>query len=318
MSNVKITVIGAGTIGTSIGLALKRAEDAPQLHVHDKEPEHTKQALKMGAFDKGHWNLINACDQADLVILAIPAAQIKPTLAVIANELKEDAIVTDTAPFKQDVLRDATALLPASVHYIGGNPIVAAPQSGPEYARADLFQNTLYCLTPTATVHPDAVKLMEDLVRLLGASPFFVDPAEHDGLISGVSELPTMLSLALMHAVSKSGGWKEMRRLAGGAFLQTGANATGDPDSLAAEFISNKDNLLRWIDAATRSLQLFREQIVSGQAEPLAQLIDQSVVARAQWQKDFENNLLSDLAPETKEKTEAPNFIKQLFGFGRK
>lgn len=318
MSNVKITVIGAGVIGTSIGLALKQAEDAPQLHVHDKEPEHTKQALKMGAFDKGHWNLINACDQADLIILAIPTAQIKPTLAAIANELKEDAIITDTAPCKQSVLRDVTALLPASVHYVGGNPIVSALGSGPEHARANLFQNTLYCLTPTATVHPDAVKLMEDLVRLLGAVPFFLDPAEHDGLTSGVSELPTLLSLALVHAVSTSGGWKEMRRLAGGAFSQAGANASGDPDSLAAEFISNKENLLRWIDTLAGSLQTFRTQIQSGQSEPLTQLIDQTVVAHMQWQKDFESNLLSDLTPETKEKVESPSFIKQLFGFGRK
>lgn len=318
MSNVKITVIGAGAIGTSIGLALKQAEDAPQLHVHDKEPEHTKQALKMGAFDKGHWNLINACDQADLIILAIPATQIKSTLTVIASELKEDAIVTDTAPFKQNTLREATAILPTNVHYVGGNPIVATLGHGPEYARANLFQDTLYCLTPTAAVHPDAVKLMEDLVRLLGALPFFLDPAEHDGLISGVNELPTLFSLALVHAVSQSNGWKEMRRLAGGAFLQAGANATGDPDALAAEFISNKDNLLRWIDTAANSLQLFRRQIESGQAEPLAQLIDQTVVAHTQWQKDFENKLLSDLTPETKEITETPNFIKQLFGFGRK
>lgn len=318
MSDVIVTVVGAGAVGTSIGLALKQISDPPQLYIHDKRPENTKEAMKLGAFDKAHWNLINACDQADLVVLAIPAAEIEATLKAIAADLKEDAIITDTAPTKAGIIKMAAGILPDNVHYVGGNPVVAVSGSGPKHARADLFKEAMYCLTPSPSVEPGAVQLLEDMARLMGATPFYLDPLEHDGLISAVNTLPAALSLALVNTVSEAGTWREMRRLAGGLFSQVSAGANGDPDSMAAELLDGKANIIRWIDAATESLQTLKGQIEAGDAEMLAQFIDKTVVARQDWQNDFESKALSNLQPESKDSLERPSLFKQLFGFGNK
>ena len=97
MSNFTITIVGAGVIGTSLGLALKQGQDPPRLLVHDKALANANAAVKKGAFDKAEWNLVNACEKADLIFLAIPLDGIRPTLEAIAPYLKENCVISDTS-----------------------------------------------------------------------------------------------------------------------------------------------------------------------------------------------------------------------------
>ncbi|HEY85638.1 MAG TPA: prephenate dehydrogenase [Chloroflexi bacterium] len=314
MSNVTITIIGAGAIGTSLGLALKRLDDAPHLIVHDKDPKHSGLAMKRKAFDKSEWNLINACENADLIILAIPSSEINPTLEAIAPYVKNDVIISDTAQSKQQIVEMAAEILPDHAHFIGGNPIVAVTGRGPQAARVDLFQDTLYCLTPGASVAPGGVKLLEDMAALVGATPFFLDPVEHDGLMSGVVGLPTLLSIALVHSVSQPTAWKETRKLAGGLFSQVTSGAQGDANSLTEEFFAAKANTLRRLDEVMAALQTMKEMVQAEQEDDLNKLVEEALDTRDEWQRDFEKKRLNQLAPADKFEVEKPGFFKQLFG----
>lgn len=315
MSDVIVTIIGGGVIGTSLGLALKRHDDPPQLVLHDKDPKNTRQAMKMKAFDKSEWNLINATEPADLIVLAIPSAEIKSTLEAIAPYLKKDAIISDTAQTKQNVVNMATELLPDHVHFVGGHPIVSA-LPGPENAQADLFEKSLYCLTPTAKVLPDAVQLLEDFVSLIGATSFYLDAQEHDGLMSGVNLLPTLLGVSLINGVSKQSSWGEMRKLAGGLFAQVTSGAVGDPDSITASLLQDKDNTLRWLDISIEELQTLKAKISNDDPEDLAKSLDESIVLRYNWQKDFSEKRLSNLMEPIAASVDEPGMFQRMFGMG--
>jgi prephenate dehydrogenase len=175
MSDYTVAIVGTGVIGTSLGLALKQRGDEFRVLAHDKELGQAKEAVKMGAFDKAEWNLINASEPADLILLALPLSAIRPTLEAIAPYLKQDVVISDTCNNKEAVLVWANELLPDHAHFVGGNPIVQPGGTGYKHARADLFQNRLYCLTPAPAAHEGAVQLMVGLVALLGAEPFFLD-----------------------------------------------------------------------------------------------------------------------------------------------
>ena len=316
MSDAIVAVIGAGVIGTSIGLALKRNENVAKLIVHDKEPAHTRQAMKMGAFDQSEWNLINATEPADLIILAIPSPEIKATLEAIGPYLKQDAIISDVSESKQDILAMAGEILPDQVHFVGGNPIVSAPP-GPENARADLFEKNLYCLTPAAGLIPEAVQLLDDLIHLIGATAYYLDPAEHDGLMSGVNLLPTLLSTALVNGVSRQPAWVEMRRLAGGLFAQVASGASGDPDAVVNRLLANKANTLRWLDISIEILADLKKLIDADDQEELAQQLDDAFVTRINWQKDFSEARLSNLIEPLSQTTiDEPSMFQRMFSFG--
>ncbi len=317
MNNFTITVIGAGVIGTSLGLALKREKEPPRLLVHDKTLEKANAAVKQGAFDKAEWNLINACEPADLIILAIPLGGIQSTLAAIAPHLKEGVVISDTARSKAPVLQWAAELLPAHVHFVGGDPLVQPAGSGPESASADLFRHRPYCLTPGPAASEAAVQLLVGLIGLLGAEPFFIDAQEHDGLTVAVDTLPAAAGIALLNTVARSVSWREMRRLAVSLFEQVSAGASGDPDSLKDSLLANRENFIRWLDSYIGELTQLRALLAEGDAsaEALAEKLDQAIVERHNWLVDYQQGRFDD-SELTSPAIEKPSLMRQLIGFG--
>ena len=93
----RITIIGTGLIGTSIGLALKAAKVGYEIVGHDREHSEATLAKKKGAIDKSEWNLPNAVEGASLVILAVPVGALETLFQNIAPYLASGAVVTDTA-----------------------------------------------------------------------------------------------------------------------------------------------------------------------------------------------------------------------------
>ena len=94
----RITIIGLGLIGGSIGLALRASEAASAVIGHDIEPNASKKAKKLGAVDKSDWNLISACEESDLIILAIPLSGIEDTLTAIGPYLRPGCVIRPRRP----------------------------------------------------------------------------------------------------------------------------------------------------------------------------------------------------------------------------
>lgn len=318
MSNFTITIVGAGVIGTSLGLALKQEQDPPRLLVHDKELANANAAVKKGAFDKVEWNLINACEKADLIILAIPLNGVQPTLAAIAPYLKKNAVITDTSRSKLPVLAWADELLPDHVHYVGGDPVVHPPGSGYEHASADLFRDRLYCLTPAPSTEEAAVQLLVGVLNIIGAQPFFLDAAEHDGLVTAAEHLPTVLSAALLHTLSAQGSWRELRKLAGRLFEQVSSGVASDADALKDNLLTNRDNLIHWLDNYITQLSQLRALLAEADdsEEALVEMLDQAVVERYKWLVDYQKGRFVDPQLEPV-KVETPGFMKRMIGLGR-
>jgi prephenate dehydrogenase len=317
MGEFTITVVGAGVIGVSLGLALKKQKESFRLLAHDKELDNARTAVKLGAFDKAEWNLVNACEQADLIILAIPLNGIRPTLEAIGPYLKRGVVVSDTCRKKLAPVTWAKDLLPEHAHFIGGDPVVHPTGLGRDHATADLFRHKLYCLTPAPSAHEEAIQLMVNFITLLGAEPFFLDAAEHDGLVTAAENLPRLLSMALLATLSEQNSWREIRKLAGGLFEQVSAGATGDPDAIRDDFVQNQPALLSWLDRYMAQLAKMRELLLNPaeSAEPLAQKIDEAVVTRLNWLDEYKQGSFIDKELAST-KIENPGLLSQMVGFG--
>ncbi len=319
MSDFTVTVIGTGVIGTSLGLALKQqGDDSLRMVAHDKELVNAKESAKMGAFDKTEWNLINACEQADLIILAIPTNGVKHTFEAIAPYLKEGVVVSDTTRNKLAALAWAKEFLPDHAHFVGGDPIVHPAGSGYKHASADLFKGRLYCLTPASSIHEDAVQVMTGIVNLIGGESFFLDAAEHDGLVTATELLPNLLGTTLINTLSEQISWRETRKLAGSLFERVSSGAEGDPDTLAAAYLENRETLLHWLDQYATRLNEIRSLLMADDDphEAIAQVSDKAIVTRRNWLKDFQKGDFLD--PELQSpKVERPNIFSQMIGFGR-
>jgi prephenate dehydrogenase len=256
---------------------------------HDKERAVSDQAKKRGAVDRVHWNLISACEEADLIILATPVAGIEETLKVIGPHLRTGSVVLDTASLKGPVMGWAEAYLSDQVHFIGGDPILSTGttgQGGLEAARADLFHQGLFCLIPSPKAESASVRLASDLVSILGAKPLFLDAAEHDGLLAAVEHLPTLLALAMLEAMIDQPTWRELRRVAGPAFELGTQLVTESSVENCDLYLLNRENLVRWIDVLTASLDSIRESLAENQPEAWTKRWQKALQEKQKWLVD--------------------------------
>jgi len=123
--------------------------------------------------------------------------------------------------------------------------------------------------------------------------------------------------VALVRVLSQQGPWRETQKLAGGRFEQLSAAADSDPDGLKDAFMQNKAVLLHWLDQIQAELQSLRALVASDDPtnESLAQHLDEAVVARRNWLKDYQRG--GFVEPElVAQKVEIPGFFERLVGFG--
>ncbi len=280
MAKPRITIVGLGLIGTSLGLALQKVKTDFEIVGHDKEHADAGRAQKLGAVDRTEWNLISACEGAGFIILSLPIMAVKETFQALSPVLSPGVIITDTASTKDQIMRWAQELLPAGVHFVGGDPLVSRA-GGLESARADLFEGTLYCLVPAPGVDPEAVRMVTNVVTAIGARPYFLDAPEHDGLVAATSHLPYLMPAVLLHAVAGSALWRdEMRKMAAADFHDATALADEQPETLRDLCLTNGPNIARWLDSCMTSLQTLRQVVATADAEGLAAFFTASRTAR--------------------------------------
>ena len=258
----RITIIGLGLMGSSLGMALRAAyTDKAELVGYDADSKTHNEAKKLGAVDTPEWNLDDAVRGADLVILAVPAAAVHGIFEAIGPHLKEGAVVTDTTATKRQVLEWADELLPETVGFVGGNPLVGAGLSGNKDASPSIFQGAKYAIVASPRAPQYAVAAVVKMVEDIGAKAFFLDRDEHDSFIAAMTGLPAVLSAALMLAAAKSPSWREINQFVGSEFKDMTRLAAADPAVTHGMFRTNADMMAHWIDEMIAQLHQIKGMV---------------------------------------------------------
>jgi len=198
----KITIIGVGLIGGSLGLALKEKHPNFKIVGIDKQ-EIIEKAITRGAIDEGTVNLKEGTKEADIVIIATPVKTILNLLTQINPFLKKGCIVTDTGSTKQQIVQKANKILSGDIFFIGGHPMAGSEKCGIESANSRLFQDNTYILTPTPKSDLGALEKISLLVKIIGAKELMLDPLEHDRIVSAVSHLPQIIAISLINTIGE-------------------------------------------------------------------------------------------------------------------
>jgi prephenate dehydrogenase len=220
----RVTIIGCGLIGGSFALALRRSFPELRLAGWDADADALKEALRQGIIDEVDDAFdTRAVSSSDFIYLAMPVAQIIAFLRERGRQISQQALLTDAGSTKAEICRAAIEHLPAGVDFIGGHPIAGSHHAGIAHARADLFQDAPYVLTPSN--ESEALSQLTKILTMLGARVQSMPPAEHDQAMALVSHLPQLLSSTLATTAKQNlseeiiarlsgSGYKDMTRLA--------------------------------------------------------------------------------------------------------
>ena len=314
---VKITIIGLGQIGASIGLALAAHKDRVVTVGHDKEYSIEQRAKKLGVVNETNHNLPSSVENADLVILALPVNEIRETLGHIAQDLRKDAVVVETSPVKAEATKWMQEALPETAHYVGVVPAIGAAYldltaSGLDSAKADLFEKGIFLVSAPSGTPGEAVKLVTDLVSLLGSTSILTDVVESDGLMASSYLLPRLASAALLNGTMSQPGWNEAKKSASrGYFAATSALLDNSMDGLAMLTEQNRSNVIHHLNAMINSLLDLRDDLEHDEHDSLVKRLMSAKEGREKWLAEREK---ADWSRPPGQDIEKPSFMESLFG----
>jgi prephenate dehydrogenase len=265
----KITIVGCGLIGGSLGSALRTSGFRGGIAGSDV-PEVLEKAVRLGAIDFAAPAIESAVQDADVIVLATPISSILALLPVVAQHAPAHSMITDTGSTKVEIVACAKRLFGASAYrrFLPGHPISGKERSGIEQADPYLFRGAKWVFTPIASPadatpsSPESTSLHADwteLIRRIGALPVCMTPEEHDLVLAFTSHLPQLLSIALANTVlgelrpdAGDGGYSRFPY--GGGLRDMTRLAKSDPVVWRDILATNGENIRRALDEVQRQI----------------------------------------------------------------
>ena len=216
MKSKSVRIVGAGLFGTSIGLALKAAGASVQFVDVDANAELLANDLvKSGNFEN-----------PDLIIIATPPSSFKSAIER-EETLNPQAILMDIGSVKTKPLLEVSTIEGLLSRFCGTHPMAGREVSGAVSARADLFLDRAWIITPTSETSAAAKAMVLEVIAACGAQPVEMSAKDHDERVALISHLPQTISSLLAAQLSNSS--PEALALAGGGLRDTVRIAGSDP-----------------------------------------------------------------------------------------
>lgn len=229
----RITILGPGLLGGSVGLAARRSGFEAVLW--GRKEERVEAARELGL--EGTTDLAAAVGGADLVILAVPVGAMDALAGLVKENLKEGALVTDVGSVKGLPHEVAKA---HGLPFIGSHPMAGSEQTGIEAARGDLFEGAACALTNNEGRSEEELKSLVEFWECLGCRVRVMKAADHDRAVARISHLPHAMAVATAAAGLRFEGDES---LAAGGFRDTTRVASGDPAMWAEIMMENREAL---------------------------------------------------------------------------
>jgi len=323
MAEVQVAILGLGRIGTSVGLALKkysgRAGAKHQFRVtgYSTRSDEVKAAQKLSAVDSISSQPNDAARGKDVVVIAMPYAEVEAAYQYIAQDLRPGAVVLDFSPLKQNALKWAQKHLSTDAHMVGLTPLLnpAMLFSGVntvDYASAELFDDGVVLVMPSVTCIPEAIELATDFGGILGARAQFIDAAEHDSLMAATEVVPALLGLGYYVALSRATGWNDVARTSNPNFATlTHTLFDTHPDDIVGQLRDSKADSVRVLDTVMATLRELRTALAADDRDTLETVSAEASESFEQWyNKRYHWKFDTDKLPTP----EAPGVMTSLFG----
>jgi prephenate dehydrogenase len=201
----RITILGTGLIGASVGLALRLQGFAGEITGWDPDAEELAVAVERGAVNFAASDAVAAASASDLVLLCGPVFSILDWLERLASLMKPGQLVTDVGSVKNVLVQRALGRynLADSAGFLPGHPMAGKEVGGAANADANLFDGAAWLFTETAesrAMHAASRAIADEWrgwVERLGCRVLHLDAERHDVLCAWVSHLPQFVSTAL-------------------------------------------------------------------------------------------------------------------------
>ena len=238
----RITIIGVGLIGGSIGLAVRNRRIAKEVVGVFRRDSTMRKALAKAAVDRATMSIAEGVKGADIIIIASPVYSIPSLVREAMKYASPGAIITDVGSTKSWVVKEVAKFKKprSSVSFVGSHPMAGSEHAGVEFATRDLLEGSPCIVTKAPGTDGKALNRISGFWKSLGARVSVMTPGEHDRAIALVSHLPHIVAFSLAASVPRN-----VLKYAAEGFKDTTRIASSDPKLWADIFLSNRKEILR-------------------------------------------------------------------------
>lgn len=280
----KVTLIGVGLLGGSLGQALKTRGLAGHVTGYVRREQTIRECLQAGAVDSATLDLEEGVQGADLVVLCTPLAQMGPLIRRCAPALAPGALVTDVGSVKGDLVRDLEPVVSKTgAYFVGSHPMAGSEKTGVLAARPDLFVNAVVVTTPTSLTPSDQTNRAADLWRSVGARVLSMNADEHDRLVSRSSHLPHLLAAHLAQFVLHPNQPSGQSKLCATGFKDSTRIASGSPEMWRDIIISNRKEIARSLNEFAGQLSEFSAVLERNDPAEIENFLREAKTLRDSW-----------------------------------
>ena len=274
-----VLVVGAGLLGTSVGLALRAQDIEVLLTDIDEENLRTASGLGAGRPQRSPKGGADHVYDVQLVVVAVPPDHLGTAIAAALTSTT--AVVTDVGSVKAGPLAQVRALVPAEAlpRYVGGHPMAGSERSGPLAASAALFDGRPWAVTPHAGADAHAVEVVTALVEACGATPLTFTPEQHDEAVARTSHLPHVVAVLVAGALASAP--QDHLALSGQGVRDVTRIAAGDPRLWEQILSANTAALTSLLRQVRTDLDGVLEALESDSRPVLSEILGRGVAGTA-------------------------------------
>ena len=259
----KITIIGVGLLGASLGQGLLRRGLVREVVGYGRSRTNLEVALERGCITEIAEDLAIAVRDVSLVVVCTPVGKIVELVHQCVAAGSCGTVFTDVGSTKGEIV-SALRVLPGENVFVGGHPIAGREATGAVAADGDLFVGTPTVLTPLNTTPQDALAAVQALWESVGAQVVCLSAEEHDAILAKTSHIPHLLSCVLSAVTPPS-----LDYLSGTGFASMTRLARGSGELWRDILMQNRQNVLSALELLTGKLQELHQTLSNGDVAEL-------------------------------------------------
>lgn len=265
----KISIVGVGLIGGSIGLAIRKKKIAAQVIGVGRRRSSIAKAVKLGAVSYATLDVKKGVEKSDLIIVSTPVNITIGKIKECARYAKPGAVIMDVTSVKAPIVEKAEAICRKNkISFVGTHPMAGLEESGVLASKADLFKGAVCIITPTKSTNKKAFLKVKRFWSLLGAKIEIMPADKHDAAVALVSHLPHLMAYALCACVPS----KDLR-LAGPGFKDATRIAKSSPLMWHDIFMANKKGIVKSKNAFDGEMNNLKKFILKGDSKSLLETL---------------------------------------------
>ena len=278
----KITIIGCGLIGSSILRNINNNKISKSVTVYDKSKDVLDVIKKENLCNNLSKDIKSAVKNSDFIILAIPLSSYKEVLLSAKDDLKNDALITDTGSVKKEVNKIFENLNLKNISWIASHPIAGTEESGPSAGFKDLFKNRWTIICDNKNSNKDKVEKLKKFWEILGSKVKLMSIEDHDHILALTSHLPHAVAYNIVKtAINVDEKFRdEIIKYSAGGLRDFTRIASSDPLMWRDIFIDNSEKIIKILDEFSKNIDDFKKAIKEKNGDKLLKIFASTKIVR--------------------------------------